>query len=66
MYYGRDDWWIAPELLIPAAVLWVCLDMLCDRLKLSDTISPKTDWSKRSVQRWIHGINFVISLIIIT
>lgn len=63
MYYGADSWYICPILLIPAAIIWALLDMLCEKRKLDEKIASKYNWNKHTVMKWIHRITGVIGAV---
>lgn len=61
---GPEFWYMCPIWFIPAFVLWACLNGLCDRYHLSDRLSKRYGWRKKSVQKWQERITGVVSLVV--
>ncbi len=59
-----EFWYICPILFIPAAILWACINELCDHYHLSERLSKRFGWQKRSVQKWLERITGCVSLIV--
>jgi len=62
--YDADFWWICPAFFIPQSIIWLSLDTLLDYFRISKRIANKMKWNERTVSKWLHGINYILSYII--
>ena len=59
-----EFWYICPIWFIPSFFLWACLNALCDHFCLSDRISDRYGWRKRTVKKWQEWITGILSLVV--
>lgn len=52
--YGNRFWHKAPFLFIPASVLWVGFEFLCNDLQLVQKLSKKYPRNKNAIKRILH------------
>lgn len=59
-----EFWYMCPIWFIPAFILWVCLNGLCDKYRLSDRLSKRYGWPMRLVKKWQERITGAVSLVV--
>lgn len=57
-----NSWYVCPVLLVPAALLWAGLRLLCEHLHLCARLSSRFNWRKRTVEKWLNRILGITSL----
>ena len=62
--YGINSWYICPIFLIPFALIWAALELLCEKKNLCQRIADKHGWRKRAVKKWIHSITGLMASLI--
>ena len=58
------SWKHCPILFIPASLLWVCINALCEYCHLAERLSKRYGWNKAKVEKWQYRITVVISLVV--
>lgn len=62
--YDANFWYIFPVFFIPQSIIWLSLDTLFDSFHINKRIAEKMKRDERTVSKWIHRINCIVSYVI--